>query len=135
MSNTDPIAELLTRIRNAVHARHGELEVAHSRIREAIGRVLVAEGFLQSVEPTGEAPKKKITIRLRYAPSNEPVLRGIERVSKPGVRQYRGAAGLGRGRAVTREMGVEVVTTPLGVMTGREARRRKVGGEVLLRVW
>ncbi len=133
MSNTDPIAELLTRIRNAVHARHAELEVPHSRMREAICRVLATEGFLDSAEAVGEGPKRKIVIRLRYSGSNEPVLRGVERVSRPSVREYRGASELGR--KSSRGMSVEVVTTPLGVMTGREARRKNVGGEVLLRVW
>jgi small subunit ribosomal protein S8 len=133
MSNSDPIAELLTRIRNAAHARHNGLEIAHSRLREAICRVLIAEGFLDNAEVTGEGVKKKLALKLRYSATNEPVLRGIERVSKPSVRRYRAAAQLGR--AHTRGMGVEVVTTPLGVMTGREARRQKVGGELLLRVW
>jgi small subunit ribosomal protein S8 len=133
MSNSDPIAELLTRIRNAAHARHKELEVAYSRLREAICRVLVAEGFLDGAEATGEGVQKKLAVTLRYSAANQPVLRGIERVSKPSMRQYRAADGLGR--AYARGMGVEVVTTPLGVMTGREARRRKVGGELLLRVW
>lgn len=132
MSNTDPIAELLTRVRNAAHARHAELEVSHSKLREAICRVLVAEGFLESAEPTGEGISRKIAIRVRYSPTQQPIMRGIERVSRPSVRRYSGAAELGR---PSRGMGVEVVTTPLGVMTGREARRKKVGGEVLLRVW
>ncbi len=132
MSHSDPIAELLTRIRNAAHARHTEVAVGYSRIREAICRVLVAEGFLESAEPGGEGVEKKITIRVRYSPSRAPVMQGIQRVSRPSIRRYSGAAGLGK---VSRGMGIEVVTTPLGVMTGREARRKKVGGEVLLRVW
>ncbi len=134
MANTDPIAQLLTRIRNAAHARHAAVELPWSRIREAISRVLVAEGFLEGVEATGEAPKRNLKITLRYSgKNNEPVMRGIERVSRPSTRIYRGAGDLGR--AYTRGMNVEVVTTPLGVMTGREARRKKVGGELLLRVW
>jgi small subunit ribosomal protein S8 len=132
MSQTDPIAELLTRVRNAAHARHNDLELSHSRIREAIARVLVAEGFLESAEVAGEGHKKTIKIRVRYAPSGRAVMEGIERVSRPSIRRYRGAAELGK---ISRGMGIEVVTTPLGVMTGREARRKKVGGEVLLRVW
>ena len=132
MSNTDPIAELLTRIRNAAHARHPELEIPHSKLREAICRVLVAEGFLESAEPTGEGFRKKLLIRVRYSPAQEPIMRGIERVSRPSVRRYAGSAELGR---PSRGMGVEIVTTPLGVMTGSEARRKKVGGELLLRVW
>ena len=132
MSQTDPIAELLTRIRNAAHGRHAELTVPYSRIREAICRVLVAEGFLESSEPEGEGVERKIKIRVRYSASHAPVIQGIQRVSRPSIRIYSGAEELGR---ITRGMGVEVVTTALGVMTGREARRKKVGGEVLLRVW
>jgi small subunit ribosomal protein S8 len=132
MSQTDPIAELLTRIRNAAHARHSELEVPYSGIRAAIARVLVIEGFLESAETAGEGFKKTIKIKVRYSVAREPVMRGIERVSRPSIRRYRGATELGK---ISRGMGIEVVTTPLGVMTGREARRKKVGGEVLLRVW
>ena len=132
MSQTDPIAELLTRIRNAAHARHTDLELSYSRIREAIAKVLVIEGFLESAETAGEGFKKTIKIKVRYSASREPVMRGIERVSRPSIRRYRAAAELGK---ISRGMGIEVVTTPLGVMTGREARRKKVGGEVLLRVW
>lgn len=132
MSNTDPIAGLLTRIRNAAHARHAELEVGHSKLREAVCKVLVDEGFLDSAEATGEGIGKKILIRIRYSPTQEPIMRGIERVSRPSVRRYSGHAALGR---PSRGMSLEVVTTPLGVMTGREARRKKVGGEILLRVW
>lgn len=134
MAKTDPIAELLTRIRNAAHARHAKVELPHSRVREAICRVLVAEGFLDGVEATGEGVKRNLNVTIRYSgKNNEPVMRGIERVSKPSARLYRGAARLGQ--AYSRGMSVEVVTTPLGVMTGREARRKKVGGELLFRVW
>ena len=132
MSQTDPIAELLTRIRNAAHARHSELELPYSGIREAIAKVLVAEGFLENIEVGGEGFKKTIKIRVRYSSAREPVMQGIERISRPSIRRYRGAAELGK---ISRGMGIEVVTTPLGVMTGREARRKRVGGEILCRVW
>ena len=132
MSQTDPIAELLTRIRNAIHARFTQLDVPHSRMREAICRTLSAGGFLGGVEVAGEAPKKRLVIGLRYSGEREPVIRGIERVSRPSLRRYAGAKTMPR---VPHGMGVQVVTTPLGVMTDREARRKNVGGEVLLRVW
>jgi small subunit ribosomal protein S8 len=132
MAATDPIAELLTRIRNAAHARHTELTVPSSTLREAICRVLVSEGFLESAEPEGEGYKRKIKIRVRYSASNAPVMLGIKRVSRPSIRVYSGHDSLGK---KSRGMGIEIVTTPLGVMTGREARRKKVGGEVLVRVW
>jgi|ERR1700722_3875014 small subunit ribosomal protein S8 len=132
MSQTDPIAELLTRIRNAMNARYNQVEIAHSRLREAICRVLLAEGFLAGVESSGEGYKKKLTLALRYSSTREPVIRGLQRVSRPSLRRYSGAANMPR---VTIGMGLQVVSTPLGLMTDREARRRKVGGEILLKVW
>lgn len=132
MSQTDPIAELLTRIRNAMRARYNQVEIAHSRVREAICRVLLAEGFLAGIETAGEGHKKKLLLALRYSPSREPIIRGLERVSKPSLRRYAGSKTMPR---VSGGLGVHVVSTPLGVMTDREARRRNVGGEVLLRVW
>lgn len=132
MSQTDPIAELLTRIRNAMRARYNQVEIAHSRVREAICRVLLAEGFLAGIETAGEGHTKKLLLALRYSPSREPIIRGLERVSKPSLRRYAGSKTMPR---VSGGLGVHVVSTPLGVMTDREARRRNVGGEVLLRVW
>ncbi|MGO9454651.1 MAG: 30S ribosomal protein S8 [Candidatus Binataceae bacterium] len=132
MSQTDPIADLLTRIRNAMRARFNDLIVDHSRIREAICRVLMAEGFLDGVEVGGEAPKRKLVLKLRYSATREPVIRGIQRVSRPSIRRYAGADEIARVRGA---MGVHIVSTPLGVMTGREARRKRVGGEILCRVW
>ncbi len=132
MSQTDPIAELLTRIRNATHARHERVELAHSRIREAICRVLAAEGFLDTVETGGEMPKRTLALKLRYSDKREPVIRGIRRVSRPSLRRYSGAADIPRVRG---GLGVQVLSTPLGVMTDREAKRKEVGGEILLAVW
>jgi len=132
MSQTDPIAELLTRIRNAMHARYNQVEVAHSRLREAICRVLMAEGFISGIETAGEGHKKKLLLALRYSPTREPIIRGLKRVSKPSLRRYAGAKTMPR---VSGGLGVHIVSTPLGVMTDREARRRNLGGEVLLRVW
>ncbi|HUO06009.1 MAG TPA: 30S ribosomal protein S8 [Candidatus Binataceae bacterium] len=132
MSQTDPIADMLTRIRNAMRARHNDLSLPHSNLREAVCRVLLAEGFLGGIEVGGEAPKKLLLLKLRYSPQREPVIRGVERVSRPSRRQYSGAAEAGRSRGA---MGVQILSTPLGVMTGREARRKKVGGEILCRVW
>ena len=132
MSQTDPIAELLTRIRNAMHARYNQVEIAHSKLREAICRVLQQEGFLSGIETAGEGYKKKLMLGLRYSAEREPVIRGIQRVSKPSLRRYAGA------RTMPRSSGgitVHVLSTPLGVMTDREARRKNVGGEILLRIW
>jgi small subunit ribosomal protein S8 len=132
MSQTDPIAELLTRIRNAMHARYNQVDLPHSRLREAICRVLLAQGFLAGIETAGEGYKKRLILALRYSPTREPVIRGLQRVSKPSLRRYAGAATMPK---VPGAMGMHIVSTPLGVMTDREARRRKVGGEVLLRIW
>jgi small subunit ribosomal protein S8 len=132
MSQTDPIAELLTRVRNAVRARYNQVEVPYSRLREAICRVLLAEGFLASVEITGEGYKKRLVLGLRYSAAREPVIKGIQRVSRPSVRRYAGAKKMPR---LSGGIGVHVVSTPLGVMTDREAKHRNVGGEVLLSVW
>jgi small subunit ribosomal protein S8 len=132
MSQTDPIADLLTRIRNGVRARHDLVEVNHSKIREQIARVLEAEGFISGFETGGEAPKRKLVLKLRYSDQRQPVIRGIKRVSRPSIRVYAGAKSMPR---VGGGMGMNVVSTPLGVMTDREARSKKVGGEVLLAVW
>jgi small subunit ribosomal protein S8 len=132
MSQTDPIAELLTRIRNAMHARYNQVEVPHSRLREAICRVLLAEGFLAGVELAGEGYQKKLLLGLRYSAAREPVIRGLQRVSRPSLRRYAGAKTMPKAAGA---MGMHVVSTPQGVMTDREARRRNVGGEILLRVW
>jgi small subunit ribosomal protein S8 len=132
MSQTDPIAELLTRVRNAMRARYNQVEVAHSRLREAICRLLMAEGFLAGVETAGEGYKKTLVLSLKYSSAREPIIKGIERVSRPSIRRYAGARTMPR---VSGGLGVHVVTTPLGVMTDREARHRNVGGEVLFKVW
>jgi small subunit ribosomal protein S8 len=132
MAQTDPVSELLTRIRNATRARYNQVEIAHSRLREAICRVLLAERFLAGIETAGEGHQKKLLLALRYSPAREPIIQGIERVSRPSIRRYAGARTMPR---VSGGLGLHVVTTPLGVMTDREARRRNVGGEVLLKVW
>jgi len=132
MSQTDPIAELLTRIRNAMRARFNQVEVAYSTLREAICRVLAAEGFLSGVEVTGEGYQRKLMLGLRYSAAREPIIKGIERVSRPSIRRYAGAKSMPR---MTGGIGMHLVSTPLGVITDRVARRKNVGGEVLLRVW
>lgn len=132
MSASDPIAEMLTRIRNAARARHAEVEMGYSRLRESCARVLVAEGFLEPVEVKGEGYRRTLLLRLRYGEAREPVLKGLRRVSRPGLRRYAGAKTMPR---VQGGIGLNIVSTPLGVMTDREARQRNVGGEVLFGVW
>src|SRR5215470_5724772 len=90
MSQSDPIAELLTRLRNAMRARYNQVVVSHSRLREAICRVLLAEGFLTGLEVSGEGYQKKLVLSLRYSPAREPIIKGIERMSRPSLRRYAG---------------------------------------------
>ena len=96
---------------NAMHARYNQVEIAHSRLRETICRVLLAEGFLAGIETSGEGYKKKLMLALRYSSTREPVIRGLQRVSRPSLRRYAGAATMPR---VTGGMGLQVVSTPLG---------------------
>jgi small subunit ribosomal protein S8 len=131
---TDPIADMITRIRNAVHARHQRVEIPASRFKTEIARILEQEGYIQSfkVLEGGEVPRPLIRIVLKYGPRGETVISGLERVSRPGRRVY-----MGRGDvpAVMGGLGTSILTTSRGVMTGREAVRAGVGGEVLCNVW
>jgi small subunit ribosomal protein S8 len=129
---TDPIADLLTRIRNGLGARHSEVRIPHSRTKARIAELLVQEGYLDDVEVVADPVQSQIIVKLKYTPQREPVLKGLRRVSKPGLRVYSGRQTLPR---VQGGLGVAIVSTSKGVMTDREARRHKVGGEVLCEVW
>ena len=129
---TDPIADLLTRIRNACRARRDQIELPHSRMKEAIARLLCDEGFLTSVEVGGEGARKTLIAHIRYAESGEPVLTGVRRVSRPGLRRYASAGDAPRVRS---GLGISILSTPVGILPDREARRRNVGGEVICEVW
>lgn len=129
---TDPISDMLTRIRNANTALHPETTMPSSKIKEEIARILSEEGFIDGWK-TEDAPVGfELTVRLRYDSDRKGVLQGIRRISKPGNRVYRGAKGIDRIRG---GIGVAIVSTSSGLMTDREARRRNVGGEVLCEVW
>ena len=135
MSMTDPIADMLTRIRNASRARHSSCDMPHSRIKRAIAEVLRDEGYIDSFEERGEGINKVLRVYLRYAPGGrgrDPILMGIRRVSKPGLRVYAPATAIPR---VFGGLGTAIMSTPQGVMSGTRARRLKVGGEVLAHVW
>ena len=133
MNMTDPIADMLTRIRNAVSARHDYVQMPASKLKVAIAGVLRDEGFIKNFEMVEEkGPHKLIRIQLSYSGKREPVLTGIQRVSKPGLRVYSQKREIPR---VYGGLGVAILSTPQGVMTGQEARRRNVGGEVLCYVW
>jgi small subunit ribosomal protein S8 len=128
---TDPISDFLTRIRNAQRARHESLEVPSSRIKLALAHVLRVEGFVGHVSERSEGAKKILSVELKYD-GKEPVIRDIKRVSKPGLRVYHGAAELPR---VLSDIGIAIVSTSAGIMTNKEARKRKLGGEVICEVY
>ena len=133
MSMTDPIADLLTRIRNAHLAKHDRLRVPGSRLKLEVCRILREQGFLESYEQIeGEGASPQIQILLRYTPEGEPAIQYLQRVSRPGRRVYRGAEDL---QPVLNGLGVGIVSTSRGLMTDRQAREQNVGGEVLCEVW
>src|SRR5207245_8469594 len=129
---TDPIADLLTRVRNAVRARHPLVEMPSSRMKVAIAEVLREEGFIRGFDVVGAGPKKKLRILLSYAANKDPRLLGLRRISKPGLRVYVKRDRIPR---VYGGVGIAVLSTPRGVMTGDRARRQNVGGELLAYVW
>jgi len=135
---TDPIADMLTRIRNAVGAKRARVEIPASKLKVEIARILQDEGYIQSFrlveEPLerGTAQRQVLRIGLKYGPRGEKVISGIERVSRPGRRVY---ASRGRVPVVLGGLGTSILTTSRGVMTGREAAKTGVGGEVLCNVW
>ena len=129
---TDPIADMLTRIRNALAARHPKVDVPASRLKMEIARVLKNEGYVLNFKTAEEGPKRLIRIYLKYTPGNVPVISRIERVSRPGCRVYVGRKSVPRGLG---GLGINILTTPNGVMTGKPARQEGVGGEILCQLW
>ncbi len=132
MGMTDPIADMLTRIRNAAQARHERTSMPWSQIKEEVARVLVAEGYLSDLIVDGEGAKKRLAVVLRYGDRGNPAITGLRRVSKPGLRVYSSAADA---PTVRHGLGISVLSTPAGLLVDREARRRNVGGEILCEVW
>lgn len=128
---TDPIADMLSSIKNAVLARHKTVVVPYSKVKEAVAETLVAEGYLAGAAATGEAPKRILTIEVAYRGS-EPVIADIKRKSKPGLRRYVGKRGIPQ---VLGGLGSAIVSTPAGVMSGKEAKKRGLGGELICEVW
>src|SRR6202035_4106960 len=128
----DPIADMLTRVRNALIARHPKVDVPASRLKSEIARILKDEGYILNFKLTEEGAKKYIRLYLKYTPGNLPVISRIERVSRPGCRVYVGS------KEIPRTLGglrINILTTPKGVMTGSTARREGVAGEVLSQIW
>ena len=128
---TDPIADMLTRIRNASQALVPETQMAHSRMKESIARILKREGYIAEVSVEGRPGAKTMKLKLKYQ-GRKGVIAGLRRVSSPGLRRYVGSTEIPR---VLGGMGISILSTPSGVLSGTEARRKNVGGELLCFVW
>ena len=132
MNISDPIADMLTRVRNASRARHTEVVVPASRTKREIARILKDEGFIADVSEERDGPTAVLRITLKYVDGKVPVVSGLKRISKPGLRVYARSSEIPR---VFGGLGTPILSTPQGVMSGARARRLKVGGEVLAHVW
>lgn len=132
MSYSDPIADFLTRIRNASSARQPVVHIPHSKMKAELAGLLKREGYIGDVTSEGSGAKHDLVVYLRYQADESPILRGLRRVSRPGRRVYAPADRLPR---VLNGIGIAILTTSNGIMTDRDARRAKVGGEVLCHVW
>jgi small subunit ribosomal protein S8 len=132
MSVTDPVADFLTRVRNAIRAKQQKVDVPASKLKTEIARILKEEGYIANYKATEENGQKLLRVYLKYGNNNEAAISNLERISKPGCRVYVGRTDIPR---VLGGLGINILTTPRGVMTGREARKQGVGGEVLCQVW
>ena len=133
MAMTDPIADMLTRIRNGLQAGHETVDVPASKVKVEIARILKQEGFINGYSVAGETAKEKtITIELKYGPDNQKVITGLKRISKPGLRVYAKGDNVPR---VLNGLGVAIISTSKGLMTDRDARKNNLGGEVVAYVW
>jgi small subunit ribosomal protein S8 len=129
---TDPIADMLTRIRNAVRVEKPNVDLPLSKVKRGLAEVLKREGYIWDWEEVPEKPASQLRLHLKYGPNGERVIRRIRRVSKPGRRVYSGATGL---KPILGGLGISIISTSRGVISDREARQRKLGGEVLCEVW
>ena len=129
---TDPIADMLTRIRNAVRIEKYDVTMPHSKLKKAIADVLVREGYVWQAEEVEGTPFSSLRLELKYGTNGERVIQHIQRISKPGRRVYRKAKEL---KPVLRGMGISIVSTPMGVMSDRQAREQNLGGELLCQLW
>lgn len=132
MQITDPIADMLTRIRNAGTAKHDTVDIPASKMKKAIADILVEEGYVKSYQLIDDGTQGIIRVTLKYLPGKEKAIMGLKRVSKPGLRIYAGATELPR---VLNGLGIAIISTSKGVMTDKKARKANVGGEVLAFVW
>ena len=129
---TDPIADMLTRIRNAMVARHLTVDIPKSNVKQAIAQLLLDEGYIKGVEVIDEVPQGTIRITLKHGANKERIISGLRRISKPGLRVYARAEELPR---VLGGMGIAIISTSKGIMTDKQARALNIGGEVLAYVW
>jgi small subunit ribosomal protein S8 len=132
---TDPVADFLTRLRNAAKAQHHDVAIPSSKLKRELARILKEQGYIEGYEinpPASGRPGEQITVTLKYGDDRKPVISGIQRVSRPGQRTYVDHAGIPR---IQGGMGTAIISTSRGVMTGHEARQQGVGGEVVARVW
>ncbi len=132
MSLTDPVADMLTRIRNASLARHREVAIPASKIKREIARILAEEGFIEDVTTSSDGVQEYLNLQLKYVEGRSPVVSGLKRISKPGLRVYARKTEIPR---VLGGLGVVILSTSRGIMTGAQARKLNLGGEVLCYVW
>ena len=132
MTMTDPIADMLSRLRNGSTAYHDAVSMPHSKLKEGIARILVAEGYVADVEVADARVGKTLTVKLKYGPNRERSIAGIRRVSKPGLRVYAKSTGMPK---VLGGLGIAIISTSAGLLTDRQAAAKGVGGEVLAYVW
>lgn len=128
----DPIADMLTHIRNASLVKHSQVVMPSSKVKAGIAKILTEEGFIKGYSVTDDQPQPKLVLQLKYAGRGKSVITGLERVSRPGRRIY---AGYREVPWVRSGLGINILSTPRGLMTGRQAKRAKVGGEILCTVW
>jgi len=129
---TDPIADMLTRLRNANTANHDVVDIPASRTKAAVARILKEEGFIADFERLNQGPQGTLRVRLRYGPNKEKIITGLRRISRPGLRVYTSKTEIPR---VLGGLGLVILSTPRGVMSGKRAKREGCGGEVLAYVW
>jgi small subunit ribosomal protein S8 len=132
MTTSDPIADMLTRVRNALIAKHQKVDVPASKLKAEVARILKEEGYIANYKLAEEGSLKLIRLDLKYTPANAPAIAHIERLSRPGCRVYVNSKEIPR---VLGGLGINILTTPKGVMTGKTARKEGVGGELLCQVW
>lgn len=132
MNVTDPIADLLTRVRNASTAKHDTVDIPASNMKKAISRILVNEGYVKGMQVIDDDKQGTIKLTLKYGEGKKPAISGLRRVSKPGLRIYTNVENMPK---VLKGLGVAIISTPSGVMTDKQARKENVGGEVLAFIW